>query len=114
MVHRIADDHEQVFFAAPPPVRAKSRRRRSATPMTRTSNAMTDTRGRSCNSRAASMSELDALSRVYQAAFQSAVLNPDLIAALKIVNAKIIECVNRSQCTFANGHTVPANDGGQE
>ena len=80
--------------------------------MTRISNVTTDTRDR-CNSRP-SMSELDALSRVYQAAFQSAVLNPDLIAALKIVNAKIIECVNRSQCTFANGNTAPANDGKQE
>jgi hypothetical protein len=60
------------------------------------------------------MSELDALSRVYQAAFQSAALNPDLIAALKIVNAKIIECVNRSQCTFANGNTAPTDDGRKE
>jgi len=58
------------------------------------------------------MTELDALSRVYQAAFQSAVLNPDLIAALKIVNAKIIECVNRSRCTFANGHS-DRSDGGE-
>ena len=75
---------------------------------------MTDTRGRSCNSRAASMSELDALSRVYQAAFQSAALTPDLIAALKIVNAKIIECVNDSQCTFANGNGHATKDGEQE
>lgn len=75
---------------------------------------MTDTRGRSCNARAASMSELDALSRVYQAAFQSAALNPDLIAALKIVNAKIIECVNQNRCTFANGHAAGAKDGEQE
>ena len=80
--------------------------------MTRISNAMTDTRDR-CNSRA-SMSELDALSRVYQAAFQSAALNPDLIAALKIVNAKIIECVNQSECTFANDHAGSAKDGKQE
>jgi hypothetical protein len=77
------------------------------------SNAMSDTR-RSCNSRAATMSELDALSRVYQAAFQSAALNPDLIAALKIVNAKIIECVSQNQCTFANGNSAAAKDGGQE
>lgn len=75
---------------------------------------MTDTRGRSCNSRAANMSELEALSRVYQAAFQSAALNPDLIAALKIVNAKIIECVTQSQCTFANGHDAAAKDGATE
>jgi hypothetical protein len=60
------------------------------------------------------MSELDALSRVYQAAFQSAALNPDLIAALKIVNAKIIECVNENRCTFANGNGAATKDGAAE
>lgn len=75
---------------------------------------MTDRRTRSCDPAAAPMTELDALSRVYQAAFQSAVLHPDLIAALKIVNAKIVECVNRSECTFANGNTDHKKTGGQE
>jgi hypothetical protein len=114
MFHRIATDHEQILFAAPPPAPAGIRRRWAAKPVTGISNAMSDTRGRSCNSRAADMSELEALSRVYHAAFQSAALNPDLIAALKIVNAKIIECVNRSQCTFANGHGAAATNGEQE
>jgi hypothetical protein len=76
----------------------------------RKTNANGDRHGRSRNCEAAKMTELDALSRVYQAAFQSAALNPDLIKALKIVNAKIIECVNRSECTFANGHADPAED----
>lgn len=82
--------------------------------MTRMLNAMADTRGRSRKSETARMTELDALSRVYQAAFQSAALNPELIAALKIVNAKIIECVNRRQCTFANGNADPADERGEE
>lgn len=80
----------------------------------RKTNARGDRHGRSPNCDAAKMTELDALSRVYQAAFQSAALNPDLIKALKIVNAKIIECVNGNQCTFANGTTPPTKDGGQD
>ena len=76
----------------------------------RKTSAKGDRHDRSRNCEAATMTELDALSRVYQAAFQSAVLNPDLIKALKIVNAKIIECVNRSECTFANGHADPAEN----
>jgi hypothetical protein len=81
--------------------------------MTRTANAMTDRRALGCHSAAAKMTELDALSRVYQAAFQSAALSPELIAALKIVNAKIIECVNCNECTFANGNAAPTKDDGQ-
>jgi hypothetical protein len=77
-------------------------------------NTEGDRHGRGRNCEAANMTELDALSRVYQAAFQSAALNPELIKALKIVNAKIIECVNRSQCTFANGNSAATKDGEQE
>jgi hypothetical protein len=73
-----------------------------------------DRHSRARNCEAAKMTELDALSRVYQAAFQSAALSPELIKALKIVNAKIIECVNRSQCTFANGSGATTKDGEQE
>ena len=80
----------------------------------RKTNARGDRHGRIRNCEAAKMTELDALSRVYQAAFQSAALNPDLIKALKIVNAKIIECVNQSECTFANDHAGSAKDGKQE
>jgi hypothetical protein len=77
-------------------------------------NAEGDRHGQARSCEAAKMTELDALSRVYQAAFQSAALNPELIKALKIVNAKIIECVNESQCTFANGNGAANKDGSQD
>lgn len=79
-----------------------------------TADAEAERQGPSRSCEAAKMTELDALSRVYQAAFQSAALNPELIKALKIVNAKIIECVNGSQCTFTNDNAAPAKGGGQE